>query len=98
MRNDERGVGRKVLIIASSLLLIIMSFTGFINYMTLASNYNHALVNTYAVAGNELVKQIEYALNYGKPMDNYYGMQDILVQLESFIPELEGVAIVSPEG
>jgi predicted MFS family arabinose efflux permease len=98
MRNDERGVGRKVLIIASSLLLIIMSFTGFINYMTLASNYNHALVNTYAVAGNELVKQIEYALNYGKPMDNYYGMQDILVQLESFIPELEQVAIVSPEG
>lgn len=48
-----KSVRRKVLIMAFVLLIIIMSFTGFVNYMTFADNYNNALVNTYAVAGNE---------------------------------------------
>lgn len=98
MGNEERRIRRKVLIIAFGLLMAIMSFTGFVNYMTFASNYNHALVSTYSVAGNELVRKIEYALGYGKPIDNYYGMQDTLNQLQGLIPELEQVAIVSPRG
>ncbi|SHJ99446.1 MFS transporter [Desulforamulus aeronauticus] len=89
---------KKVLIIAVGLLMTIMSFTGFVNYMTFASNYNHSLVNAYSVAGSEFVRKIEYALGYGKPIDNYYGMQDTLNQLKDFIPELEQVNIVSPQG
>lgn len=98
MGNEERSIRRKVLMIAFGLLIAIMSFTGFVNYMTFASNYNHALVNTYSVAGNEFVRSIEYALGYGKPIDNYYGMQDTLNELHSLVPELEDVFIVSPQG
>ncbi len=98
MGNEERGIRRKVLMIAFGLLIAIMSFTGFVNYMTFSSSYNHALVNTYSVAGNEFVRSIEYALGYGKPIDNYYGMQDTLNELHSLVPELEDVFIVSPQG
>lgn len=98
MGNEERKIRRKVLAIALGLLIAIMSFTGFVNYMTFAANYNQALVRTYSVAGDELVRKIEYALGYGKPIDNYYGMQDTLKELQGLIPELERAAIVSPGG
>ena len=79
---------------ALGLLVVIMAFTGLVNYMTFADNYNDSLVNTYAVAGNETVRKIEYALRYGKPIDNYYGMNDTLMELKALIPELNQVCIV----
>lgn len=67
---ETKRVRHKVLIMALGLLVIIMSFTGLVNYMTFADNYNNSLVNTYSVAGNESVRKIEYALHYGKPINN----------------------------
>lgn len=95
---DQKKVRRTVLIVAFGLLLIIMSFTGFVNYMTFARNYNNSLVSTYSVAGNEVVRKIEYALLYGKPINNYYGMNDTLNELKEVIDEVEQVKIVTPEG
>lgn len=91
-------VRRQVLIVASSLLFLVMAFTGFLNYMTFAENYNKSLVNTYSVASNESVRKIEYSLHYGKPIENYYGMNTTLNELKRLIPELEEVSIVSPNG
>lgn len=88
----------KVLFMAFGLLVIIMSFTGFVNYMTFANNFNNSLANTYSVAGNELVRKIEYSLQYGKPIDNYYGMNETLKELKNVVPEMEQVKIVSPSG
>ncbi|MTI81356.1 MAG: MFS transporter [Firmicutes bacterium] len=93
--NSIKNVRYKILTMAFLLLVIIMSFSGMVNYMTFASNYNNSLVNTYAVAGNELVRKIEYALSYGKPINNYYGMNDTLNELKDVIPEVEEVKIVS---
>ncbi len=89
---------RKIIIIAFFLLFLIMFFSGFINYMTFAGNYNKSMVKTYAVAGNEIVRKIEYALFYGKPINNYYGMNDTLKELKDIIPNLENVNIISPNG
>ena len=57
--SNIKSVRYKVLIMAFVLLIAIMAFTGFLNYMTFADNYNNALVNTYAVAGNESVRKSE---------------------------------------
>lgn len=95
---NMKGMRRKVLIMAFGLLLIIMSFTGFVNFMTFADNYNKSLVNTYSVAGNELVRKIEYSLHYGKPIDNFYGMNETLNELKVLLPEMEQVKIISPSG
>ncbi len=95
---DIKGTRRTVLIMAFGLLLIIMSFTGFVNYMTFAKNYNNSLVSTYSVAGNEVVRKIEYALLYGKPINNYYGMNDTLNELKEVIDDVEQLKIVTPQG
>lgn len=95
---DNKKVRRTVLVVAFGLLLIIMAFTGFVNYMTFARNYNNSLASTYSVAGNELVRKIEYALLYGKPINNYYGMNDTLNELKDVIDDVEQVKIVTPEG
>ncbi|TYQ18178.1 UNVERIFIED_CONTAM: putative MFS family arabinose efflux permease [Acetivibrio alkalicellulosi] len=88
----------KVYVLVAFLLLVIMTFSGLINYMTFTDNYNRVLTSTYSVAGQELVRNIEYALFYGKPIDNYYGMNDTLIKLHNIIPELKEVFVVSLEG
>lgn len=88
----------RVLLLGVILLVVIMAFTGILNYMTFTDNYNRSLVNTYSVAGNELVKKIEYAVRYGKPIDNFYGMNDTLKELKAVIKEVEQVNIISTKG
>ncbi|MCF8011120.1 MAG: MFS transporter [Clostridiales bacterium] len=88
----------KILLLAVLLLVVIMAFTGILNYMTFADSYNKSLVNTYSVAGNELVRKIEYALKYGKSIDNFYGMSDTLNELKVIVDEVEQVNIISPDG
>ncbi|MDD3364682.1 MAG: MFS transporter [Syntrophomonas sp.] len=95
---DLRGARRNILIMAFGLLLVIMSFTGFVNYMTFAQNYNNSLVSTYSVAGNEIARKIEYALHYGKPINNFYGMHETLNELKEVIDEVEQVKIVTTQG
>jgi hypothetical protein len=94
----EKSIKYKVLIIAALLLVATMLFGGFVNYMTFTSNYNDSLAKTYSVAGNEIVRKIEYALLYGKPIDNYYGMNKTLSELQEIIVEAEQIYIVSDNG
>jgi hypothetical protein len=88
----------KILLLAVILLVVIMAYTGVLNFMTFAENYNKSLVNTYSVAGNELVRKIEYALYYGKSIDNFYGMSDTLKELKEIVEDVEQVNIVSLRG
>jgi len=75
---SNKKLNTKILLLAVGLLVVIMAFTGILNHMTFVDNYNKSLVNTYSVAGNELVRKIEYALKYGKSINNFYGMSDTL--------------------
>lgn len=99
---EQHAVIKKIRYIILFLALILatfsMSFAGALNYMTFAKNYNIALVNTFSVAGNEIERKIEYALHYGKPIDNYYGMSDTLWELKDVIAEIEQVKVVSLDG
>ncbi len=88
----------KMLLLAVILLVVIMAYTGILNYMTFMGDFNKCLVNTYSVAGNELVRKIEYALSYGKPIDNFYGMSDTLSELKEIVEDVEQVNIISPNG
>jgi predicted MFS family arabinose efflux permease len=93
-----KKAGSKILLLAVGLLIVIMAFTGVLNHMTFVDNYNKSLVNTYSVAGNELVRKIEYALNYGKSIDNFYGMSETLQELKEIVDDVEQINIISPDG
>lgn len=75
-----------------------MAFTGMLNYMTFMDNYQQSQVQSFSVAGNELVKKIEAALQYGKPLDNFFGMSETLQEIKDVIPGVEEVNIVFLDG
>ncbi len=52
-----KSVKYRLLAMALGLLLVIMFFTGLVNYLSFANNFNHSLANTYGIAGSELVKK-----------------------------------------
>ncbi len=95
---STKKTSKKMLLLSVLLLVVIMAFTGSLNYMTFVDNYNKSLVNTYFVAGNELVRKIEYALNYGKSINNFYGMSDTLNELKEVVDEVEQVKVILPAG
>lgn len=50
------------------------------------------------MAGSELVRKIESALHYGKPLENFFGMSETLQEIKDVIPGVEEVNIVALDG
>lgn len=73
--------------IYSILMVIIILFsTGFIafmGYMNFKTTYQEITDQTYGEIADELVDQIEVSLNFGKTLDNYYGMTDIFQKYQN---------------
>ncbi|MEX2416260.1 MAG: hypothetical protein WD424_08945 [Paenibacillaceae bacterium] len=80
------------------LILIVIGFTGGLNIASFKKNYTDSLVNTYAVSGGETVRKIEYAVKYGKPLSNFYGIDELLSKKHRDHPVLTEVQIVLPDG
>jgi predicted MFS family arabinose efflux permease len=76
----------------------VLSFTAWLNVLSFQKNYTDSLVRGYAVAGQEIVGKIEYALKYGKPFDNFFGLRDLLAEVNQFLPAVENVLAVLPDG
>ncbi len=80
------------------LLILVLGFTGALNISSFRTSYTDSLVASYAVAGSDGVRNIEYALKYGKPLENFNDMEKILTDIKSISPGIESVLVVSPEG
>lgn len=80
------------------LLILVLGFTGALNISSFKSNYTESLVAGYAVAGSDGVRNIEYALKYGKPLDNFNDMDKILTDIKNSSDGIEKVHVLSREG
>ncbi|MEI7025495.1 MFS transporter [Paenibacillus sp. y28] len=88
-----------ILIGASTLLiLVVLGFTGGLNIASFKQNYTGSLVSSYAVSGGETVRKIEYAVKYGKPLSNFYGIEELLRTTLSHTPDLREILVVQPDG
>ncbi len=89
-----------LIFVMSSILLIltVIGFTGGLNIASFKGNYTDSLVNTYVVSGGETVRKIEYAVKYGKPLSNFYGIDELLGKKHRDHPNLKEVQIVTPNG
>lgn len=79
-------------------ILIVLSFSGVLNITSFKKNYTESLVTSYKVAGGEVVRKIEYAVKYGKKLDDFYGIKNLLLEVKQDLPEIENVRIVSSSG
>lgn len=79
-------------------LLIVLLFNAWLNMSALKKNYVTSLVGSYTVAGGECRRKIEYAVRYGKPLDNFYGMKELLQEVKKDAAELDDVRVVGLDG
>lgn len=90
---------RWLFLLASFLILVIvLGFSGNLYVSFLKSNYLKSVVASYSVAGGEAVRKIEYALKYGKSLDNFYGIEKMLTEIKQESALIVNVRIISPAG
>ncbi|PWC31257.1 hypothetical protein TSO352_31190 [Azospirillum sp. TSO35-2] len=78
--------------------MIALGFSTGVNIGSFRRDFSDALFSTFSVAGRKVVSSIEYAVKYGKSIDNFHGMERTLGQLKSYLPQVNGVAVALPDG
>ncbi len=87
-----------IYIVSLAIILLVLGFVSAINISSLEKSYTDSLVTSYTIAGSEPVRKIEYAVKYGKPLTNFYGMSDILNETKQDFPEIADIQIILPDG
>lgn len=87
-----------LILVSLVMVLVVLGFVGTIQITSLTKNYTDSLVNSYAIAGSEPVRKIEYAVKYGKPLANFYGMTEILSETKADFPEILDIQVILPDG
>ena len=80
------------------LLILVLGFTGALNISSFKNSYTDSLISSYAVAGKDGARNIEYALKYGKPLENFNDMEKILTDIKSSSTGIDNVLVISKEG
>jgi len=67
----------KLLIIICVIISASIGLISILNYMSFRKNHMESFARSNAVACIGVANKIEYAVKYGKPLSNFYGIQDI---------------------
>ncbi len=63
--------------VISVLIAGLLFFTAFLNVSSYRNNYLSSMATNNYIVLDSVVSKIEYALGYGKSMENYYGIESI---------------------
>lgn len=90
----------RLMILAGTLtvLLFVLGITGWLNVASFKKNYTESLMAGYTVVGNEPVRKIEYALKYGKPLYNFFGIENLLKEAKKDSPEIKNIRVILNNG
>jgi predicted MFS family arabinose efflux permease/uncharacterized membrane protein YcjF (UPF0283 family) len=97
MMNDMKKVKFKILSYAIVLILIAMGFTGLYNLSKFKNNLEDSLFQTYKVAGNQGVRYIEYAVKYGKDIEKFYGIEEVLENMKALSDSIDDIYLFSKD-
>ncbi|UMZ72804.1 MFS transporter [Natranaerofaba carboxydovora] len=95
MQIGDRNI---ILVFFLILILVVLGFTGLLIVSDFQMNFVDSLVSTYEVSGRQSVHKIEYSLRYGKPLENFYGIEETLQEVKQDLPEVSEVQIISTDG
>ncbi|OWF66531.1 hypothetical protein B6A14_00675 [Polynucleobacter hirudinilacicola] len=94
----HQGMRFYVAALASLLIVMVLSLTGFLNIGSFQKSYIDSLVSSYGVTGSEARRTIEYSVKYHKPLNNFAGMGEILSDIKKQAPTVENVFVMLPNG
>ncbi|SMP58080.1 MFS transporter [Anoxynatronum buryatiense] len=90
---------KQTFIVASLMLIIgVLAFTGMMNISSFRHQYVTSLMNSQSVVVGETVRKIEFAVKYGKPLENFHGMTPLLEEIRGQLPGIQQVEIYSSAG
>lgn len=85
----------KFMLILSLSISIISWVLGFLMYR---GNERDTFQNLLAVRLTDFIQNVEYGLHFGKSMESYYGMTQLLEELTQNLEDVEALFIVDREG
>lgn len=85
-------------LVSTVLVIATLVFSLGINLGSFRQNYANTLMAAFSVVGDKAVGNIQEALGYGKPLDDFYGMEPILRQIITSLPWVESVQVALADG
>ncbi|WP_207482399.1 MFS transporter [Arenibaculum pallidiluteum] len=96
MRQGNK-VGSSVLL-SVVLLVLAIGFSTAISIGSFRQNHTASVMTSFAVAGGKAARNIEQALRYGKPLDDFHGIERFLGQVKASLPEVDRVMVALADG
>ncbi len=90
----------RALFIASTLLILALAlgFGSILSSGSFKKALTESYVSSFVLNGGESVRKIEYALKYGKQLDNFFGVQSILQEVKDNNADVKNIKIVLANG
>lgn len=76
----------------------LIVLTSVLNMVAFKKNYRESAANNNAILASGIVNKLEYALKYGKELENYYGIEDLFAELKEICPYAEQAYIIKADG
>ncbi|MCF8166993.1 MAG: MFS transporter [Rhodoferax sp.] len=88
------------LFIASTLLILLLAlgFGATLSSGSFKKSMTESYVSSFVINGGESVRKIEYALKYGKQLDNFFGIQEILQEVKTTNADVKDVKVILADG
>ena len=93
MRKKLLAVGVISLVIA-----MLISISSVLNTVALKNNYLSTNANNNAIMAGGVVNELEYSLMYGKSLENYYGIEDLLGKIKNYCDYVQNAYITKLDG
>ena len=94
---DRRGLWPAFLL-SVALVVLTLGFSAGINIGSFRQSYANALMSSFSVAGGKAARSVEHALAYGKVLEDFYGIEKILAQVRTHLPQADGVQLARADG
>ncbi|QCO05196.1 MFS transporter [Azospirillum argentinense] len=88
----------RAFLVSVLLVGVTLAFSLSINLGSFRQNHAGTLMAAFAVVGGKTAENIQDALGYGKPLDDFYGLEAILDQLAVNLPWARGIGVAVADG
>ncbi|SMD06321.1 hypothetical protein SAMN02746065_12717 [Desulfocicer vacuolatum DSM 3385] len=76
----ENGIKIKLIVVSILLLMLALGFNTLLNLNSLEDIYVGSTFSKYSAIGNDLKRNIEKSLRFGKTIDRYFGLNSLLLE------------------
>jgi uncharacterized membrane protein YciS (DUF1049 family) len=78
----------KIILASLTILVLTLGLNSLLSISSFGNVYEKSLISTYEAGGKNLKRKIEQSLQFGKPLDNFQGMEKLL---EDFISQNQNI-------